>query len=148
MSEDDQRHAIRLLGDAITHWERVCHKPVRQDFRQTITDEERARAEVCAREEVIRLARVLVESESGEERAHIETCAVAMVKPCRVSGGEHRWSGWPGAYCLDCFADDDMEFCIGTVCRCPCHDQLMTVGPGLERTAEPAAAPGGGEERR
>lgn len=55
---------------------------------------------------------------------HIETCAVAMIKPCRVSGRDHRWSGWPGAYCLDCFADDDMEFCIGTVCRCPCHDQL------------------------
>ena len=66
MNEEDQRHAIRLLGDAITHWERVCHKPVRQDFRQTITDEERARAEVCAREEVMRAARALVES-AGEE---------------------------------------------------------------------------------
>ena len=21
----------------------------------------------------------------------------------------HRWSGWPGAFCLDCFIDDPLE---------------------------------------
>ena len=25
----------------------------------------------------------------------------------------HRWSGWPGAYCLKCGADDPMEYAIG-----------------------------------
>jgi hypothetical protein len=27
---------------------------------------------------------------------------------------EHRWSGWPGAFCLDCGVDDQMELCIAT----------------------------------
>jgi hypothetical protein len=25
---------------------------------------------------------------------------------------EHRWSGWPGAYCLDCGAEDAVERCV------------------------------------
>ncbi len=25
---------------------------------------------------------------------------------------EHHWSGWPGAFCLDCGADDQFEICI------------------------------------
>ena len=24
----------------------------------------------------------------------------------------HRWSGWPGAMCLDCGSDDAVELCI------------------------------------
>ena len=24
----------------------------------------------------------------------------------------HRWSGWPGAYCLDCGVDDKTEWCL------------------------------------
>lgn len=24
----------------------------------------------------------------------------------------HRWSGWPGAWCLDCGADDPMELAL------------------------------------
>jgi len=27
---------------------------------------------------------------------------------------EHRWSGWPGAYCLNCWIDDPMEECLAT----------------------------------
>jgi hypothetical protein len=27
---------------------------------------------------------------------------------------EHRWSGWPGAYCLDCGAEDPREIAIAT----------------------------------
>ena len=27
---------------------------------------------------------------------------------------EHRWSGWPGAWCLDCGAEDPREWCIVT----------------------------------
>lgn len=26
----------------------------------------------------------------------------------------HRWSGWPGAWCLDCGQQDEMEICIAT----------------------------------
>jgi hypothetical protein len=25
---------------------------------------------------------------------------------------EHRWSGWPGAFCLDCGAPDQQEICV------------------------------------
>ena len=25
---------------------------------------------------------------------------------------EHHWSGWPGAYCLHCFADDPLELAV------------------------------------
>ena len=25
---------------------------------------------------------------------------------------EHRWSGWPGAWCLDCGCDDPMEVAL------------------------------------
>lgn len=25
---------------------------------------------------------------------------------------EHNWSGWPGAFCLDCGAEDMIELCI------------------------------------
>ena len=27
---------------------------------------------------------------------------------------EHRWSGWPGAWCLDCGQEDQMELCVST----------------------------------
>lgn len=26
---------------------------------------------------------------------------------------QHRWSGWPGAYCMKCGSDDSMEVAIG-----------------------------------
>ena len=26
----------------------------------------------------------------------------------------HRWSGWPGAWCLDCGIEDPLELCINT----------------------------------
>ncbi len=25
---------------------------------------------------------------------------------------EHRWSGWPGAWCLDCGVEDELEICV------------------------------------
>jgi hypothetical protein len=47
---------------------------------------------------------------------HIETCAQLRSKTCpspkSLHGelvGEHWWSGWPGAYCLKCFASDPDE---------------------------------------
>lgn len=29
----------------------------------------------------------------------------------RMEGG-HRWSGWPGAYCMYCFIEDPREICL------------------------------------
>lgn len=29
---------------------------------------------------------------------------------------DHRWSGWPGAYCLDCRAEDAREICAAEGC--------------------------------
>lgn len=31
----------------------------------------------------------------------------------------HNWSGWPGAFCLDCGAEDQVEICISA------HDTIM-----------------------
>lgn len=49
---------------------------------------------------------------------------------------EHRWSGWPGAYCLDCGAEDPREIAmadgniffdciIGVNCACPTSEQWL-----------------------
>lgn len=37
---------------------------------------------------------------------------------------EHWWSGWPGAICLKCGAEDVDEICISQGCGCPCHAQF------------------------
>lgn len=29
---------------------------------------------------------------------------------------DHRWSGWPGAWCLDCGAADQREVCLAENC--------------------------------
>lgn len=60
---------------------------------------------------------------------HIDGCAQTEKMPCfngLVLRGtnQHRWSGWPGAYCLDCHAEDKDEVCLGTSCRCPCHAEF------------------------
>lgn len=31
---------------------------------------------------------------------------------------DHRWSGWPGAYCVDCGQEDQAELCMAV------HDRL------------------------
>ena len=47
---------------------------------------------------------------------------------------DHRWSGWPGAWCLDCGVEDQAEVCLAT-CRLPsmddypCADHRNTTGP-------------------
>jgi len=61
---------------------------------------------------------------------HISTCAQLEWRPCTVERavgegprGSHRWSGWPGAWCMDCGTEDKDEVCLGG-CECPCHDQF------------------------
>lgn len=44
----------------------------------------------------------------------------------------HRWSGWPGAICLDCGIEDEREACIATPeCRCASGPGGPTLGPCL-----------------
>ena len=31
-----------------------------------------------------------------------------------MSANSHHWSGWPGAYCLKCGAEDPMEIALGS----------------------------------
>jgi hypothetical protein len=58
------------------------------------------------------------------EIKHIPTCYVGQ--PCYQPKADyvHRWSGWPGAYCLICFSDDPDELCLGDSCKCPCHQPM------------------------
>lgn len=47
---------------------------------------------------------------------------------------EHRWSGWPGAYCLDCGIEDVMEFALFcSKCQVPTYpgeyNDVMTLCP-------------------
>ncbi len=32
---------------------------------------------------------------------------------------QHNWSGWPGAICTECFAEDQLELCVLT------HDESL-----------------------
>ena len=38
----------------------------------------------------------------------------------------HRWSGWPGAYCLDCGAGQVLEIAIGENWYDPCGDAWIS----------------------
>lgn len=48
----------------------------------------------------------------------------------------HRWSGWPGAWCLDCGQEDQNEICIGT------HAPLLACIHGHELCMDRAHPPG------
>lgn len=48
---------------------------------------------------------------------------------------EHRWSGWPGAWCLDCGQEDQGEICIAT------HDVLEVCIEGHHLCEEGHAMP-------
>ena len=62
----------------------------------------------------------------------------------------HRWSGWPGAWCLDCGADDQLELCINahsTILFCVEGHELCTEHPSplcLEHVNGPCPHPGEG----
>lgn len=59
----------------------------------------------------------------------------------------HRWSGWPGAICLDCGIEDQLEICLADDCphtpyptdgdwvcpRCPIHVNGPCVPPAQPR---------------
>ena len=45
---------------------------------------------------------------------------------------EHRWSGWPGAWCLDCGAEDPREIALA--------EGRMNADGDVVLTAEEAAA--------
>ena len=52
---------------------------------------------------------------------HLPDCEMGKRQP---ADHPHRWSGWPGAWCLDCGEEDATELCIGGVCPCQCHAQF------------------------
>lgn len=64
----------------------------------------------------------------------------------------HRWSGWPGAWCLDCGADDANEICIATDgvileclgghCMCPDVEEHGGLKSCPEHHNEPCPEPG------
>lgn len=61
----------------------------------------------------------------------MDKCAVCQRKnekcsnPHHLSDGVHHWwSGWPGAFCLGCGADDPNEICLGQGCHCECHNEF------------------------
>ena len=56
-------------------------------------------------------------------------CAVCHYVP--PTDHEHHWSGWPGAYCLDCHAEEPNEICMGG-CKCPCHDEFWAAYAAYE----------------
>lgn len=53
---------------------------------------------------------------------HVADCTVPThdpkcPRPHELSDGTHHWwSGWPGAFCLGCFCEDPLEYCI-TACE-------------------------------
>ncbi len=62
-----------------------------------------------------------------------------------MASREHRWSGWPGARCLDCGAEDAREACIaahdaGLLCACGALACLLP-GHSLQGCAEHVNAP-------
>jgi hypothetical protein len=60
-------------------------------------------------------------------------------------GNAHRWSGWPGAFCLNCHAEDPYERCLADDCDSPGHCICASMGDiaGPCRVIpEPCPAPG------
>lgn len=56
----------------------------------------------------------------------------------------HRWSGWPGAWCLDCGASDPVEICLADGHEDECSRPECKAGeckePGSKRHDPYAAA--------
>ena len=59
---------------------------------------------------------------------HLESCTVGQAEALGITrhsdGTPHNWSGWPGAFCLDCRTEDPAEICLGDACECVCHAEL------------------------
>lgn len=63
------------------------------------------------------------EANKNECRKPVDTteCAVTDDTEWTEDGWEpvnhwHKWSGWPGAWCLDCGVEDQLEICLGDSC--------------------------------
>ena len=62
------------------------------------------------------------------------------------TGRDHRWSGWPGAWCLDCGKADMLELGLSSQCR-DCRasegeDGTMIFVPCLFHSNPPCREPG------
>ncbi len=59
---------------------------------------------------------------SSTVEVHSPECSYSQQMPvCKEGQSDHRWSGWPGAFCLDCHIGDPAESCMGG-CKCECHE--------------------------
>lgn len=60
----------------------------------------------------------------------------------------HRWSGWPGAWCLDCGQEDGMEIAVARGDYDPYSEQWASpILASLYRKVYPPECPCPGEER-
>ena len=71
----------------------------------------------------------------SEGNAHIAGCYQLEKESCKAGVSlhgepidEHWWSGWPGAWCMKCHAEDKDELCLAD-CKCFCHDQFWAETP-------------------
>ncbi|MBI2449675.1 hypothetical protein HYV49_05255 [Candidatus Pacearchaeota archaeon] len=53
---------------------------------------------------------------------HSEECYQKYWKPCKDNKA-HSWSGWPGAFCMECGIEDYNEACLAG-CECQCHEEF------------------------
>ena len=74
-----------------------------------------------------RLGRVVIVTD------HLESCQQGHPNAhvCAATDKPHRFSGWPGAFCLDCGGEDVNEQCIGGGCKCSCHDAFWAKYEGV-----------------
>lgn len=72
-------------------------------------------------------------------------CSVACqeyhaAKSCGCFGGGHRWSGWPGAWCLDCGCEDPRELELAHVDVSPDHPGYLGCAEPNSKRHDPYAA--------
>lgn len=66
---------------------------------------------------------------------HIKTCVAKSILLCAANDkGVHCWSGWPEAFCLDCYAQDLEEICLRNGCLCECHKKFWELYQDLKNT--------------
>lgn len=59
-----------------------------------------------------------------EHPRRVPKLTTCILPGCKCNGlklptPDHKWSGWPGAYCLDCGAEDNREYCPHAHPACP-----------------------------
>jgi len=66
-----------------------------------------------------------------------------MTDPFELPPGAHRWSGWPGAWCLDCGIEDPLEACVANHEHGVDEDGM----PDVSKMCKPGPCPEPGSKR-